>query len=67
MNKRYLFIDGTNLYAAQYELFGPFKYLFFPSFIEEINNKFKFKFDKILFYASYSPKSKNPIKKNYYI
>ncbi|MEX1052307.1 MAG: NYN domain-containing protein [Patescibacteria group bacterium] len=63
MNKTYLFIDGSNLYAAQYELFGPFKYLHFPSFIGEINSKLNIKFDKILFYASYSPRSKNPTKK----
>lgn len=28
--KTFLFIDGTNLYAAQYELFGPDRYLDFP-------------------------------------
>lgn len=63
MSKAYLFIDGTNLYAAQYELFGPLKYLYFPNFIEEINDKLKLKFDKVLFYASYSPKPENPTKK----
>jgi uncharacterized LabA/DUF88 family protein len=59
----YLFIDGTNLYAAQYELFGPEKYLNFPEFIKNIENKLKIKFDKIYFYASYSPQPKNPTPK----
>ena len=61
--KTYLFIDGTNLYAAQYELFGPKKYLDFSKFIKEVEKKIKTKFDKIYFYASYSPKSKRPTKK----
>lgn len=61
--KHFLFIDGTNLYAAQYELFGPEKYLYFPSFIREIENNLKIKFDKIHFYASYSPQSKKPSEK----
>ena len=39
-----LFIDGTNLYAAQYALFGPDKYLDFPKFIKSVENKFKIKF-----------------------
>lgn len=59
----YLFIDGTNLYAAQYELFGPKKYLDFSKFIKEAEKKLKTRFDKIYFYASYSPKSKRPTKK----
>lgn len=29
--KNYLFIDGSNLYVAQYELFGSKKYLDFLS------------------------------------
>jgi len=56
--KTYLFIDGTNLYAAQYELFGPEKYLYFPSFIKEVEEKIKVKFERIYFYASYSPQPK---------
>jgi len=62
--KTYLFIDGTNLYAAQYELFGPEKYLYFPLFIKAIENKIKVKFYKIYFYASYSPQPKKPTKKD---
>ena len=61
--KTYLFIDGTNLYAAQFELFGPKKYLSFSKFIEEVEKKIEVKFNKIYFYASYSPKSKKPTKK----
>jgi uncharacterized LabA/DUF88 family protein len=61
--KAYLFIDGTNLYAAQYELFGPQKYLDFVKFIREIEKEIKVDFDKIYFYASYSPKPKKPTKK----
>ena len=59
----FLFIDGSNLYAGQYELFGPDKYLDFQVFIKQIEKKIKVKFDKIYFYASYSPKSKKPAKK----
>lgn len=61
--KTYLFIDGTNLYAAQYELFGSKKYLNFAKFIEEIEKKIRVKFDKIYFYASYSPIPKKPTEK----
>lgn len=64
----YLFIDGTNLYAAQYELFGPKKYLDFPKFIREVEKKIGTKFNKIYFYASYSPKSKKPtVKEKLYL
>ena len=58
--KIYLFVDGTNLYAAQYELLGPKKCLNFSRFIEEIEKNLKIRFDKIYFYASYSPKPKRP-------
>ena len=56
--KTFLFIDGTNLYAGQYELFGPKKYLCFPVFVKEIEKQLGIKFSKIHFYASYSPKPK---------
>jgi len=62
-DKAYLFIDGTNLYAAQYELFGPDKYLDFSKLILELEKNLKIKFKKIYFYASYSPKSQKPTKK----
>lgn len=55
MNNTYLFIDGTNLYSAQFDLFGPNRYLNFSSFIKIIENILKTKFDKIFFYASYTP------------
>ena len=61
--KNCLFIDGTNLYASQYELFGPQKYLIFSKFIKEVEKKIKVKFNKIYFYASYSPKPKRLSKK----
>lgn len=66
-NKIYLFIDGTNLYAGQYKLFGPDKYLNFNKFMNQIEKEIGVKFDKICFYASYSPKSKRPTpnEKNY--
>lgn len=56
--KIFLFIDGTNFYAGQYELFGPNRYLNFPRFIQAVQKRLKVKFDKIYFYASYSPKPK---------
>ena len=62
MKKRYskkrtnLYIDGTNLFAGQYEFFGPKKYLDFSRLIKELQKKIKPKFDKIYFYGSYSPK-----------
>ena len=59
----YLFIDGTNLYAGQYELFGPEKYLDFGKFIQEIQESLTVQFEKILFYASYSPKPGKPTRK----
>ncbi len=61
--KTYLFVDGTNLYAAQYELFGPDKYLDFSKFINETEERVGVKFDQIYFYASYSPKEKKLTKK----
>ena len=61
--KVYLFVDGSNLYAGQYELFGPDSYLLFPRFIKQIEKHLQIRFDKILFYTSYSPKSGCPSKK----
>jgi len=66
--KTFLFIDGTNLYSSQYELFGPNKYLSFPKFIKEVEKSIKIKFDQIYFYASYSPQPKRPtIKEKHYL
>lgn len=61
--KTYLFVDGTNLYAAQYELFGPENYLNFSEFIDHVQKALSVKFDKIYFYASYSPKPNRPTEK----
>ena len=61
--KTYLFIDGSNLYAGQYELFGPSAYLDFSKFIFIIEKKLKTSFDKIYFYASYSPLPEKPTRK----
>lgn len=52
----YLFVDGSNLYGSQYELFGPGKYLDFASFISQLEKVIGSSFNKIHFYASYSPK-----------
>lgn len=60
---RYLFVDGTNLYAGQFALFGPKKYLVFFEFVKQVEENLRKKFDKIYFYASYSPRSKHPTKK----
>lgn len=62
-NKTYLFIDGTNLYAGQYELYGPGKYLHFGKFIKNIKKELNVHFDRIYFYASFSPKPKRPSEK----
>jgi len=62
-SKTYLFVDGSNLYGAQYELFGPDKYLNFVNLIKQIEEKLKMRFDKIYFYASYSPYPKHPTNK----
>lgn len=66
MNKKqttYLFVDGTNLYAAQYELYGPHNYLNFREFIETTEQALSAQFAKILFYASFSPKPQQSTKK----
>lgn len=62
-NKTYLFIDGTNLYAAQFQLFGPERYLDFSIFKNKLEKSLGIKFDKIYFYASYSPRSSGPTTK----
>lgn len=46
-----LYIDGTNLFAGQNELFGPKKHLSFEFLIKEINKLVRV--DEIYFYASY--------------
>lgn len=59
----FLFVDGSNLYSAQYNLFGPDRYLNFYLFIRLIEKKIHIKFDKILFYGSYTPRKEKITKK----
>ncbi len=47
----FLYIDGTNLFAGQYELFGPKQRLFFTSLLSEIEKILAI--DQIYFYTSY--------------
>lgn len=54
VKKTFLYIDGTNLFAGQNELFGPKKYLSFKFLISKINKLVKI--DHIYFYASYMNK-----------
>src|SRR3989338_6179868 len=49
--KTNFYIDGTNLFAGQYELFGPHKHLSFSFLIQEIKKIIPL--DSIFFYASY--------------
>ncbi len=59
----YLFVDGSNLYGSQYELFGPGKYLHFSDFISQLQFSLNLVFAKIYFYASYSPTPPRPTDK----
>jgi len=61
--KRVLFIDGSNLYAGQYELFGPAYFLNGDKFILETEKSLGIKLDRIYVYASFSPIPKRPTKK----
>jgi len=58
MKKNYLFVDGSNLYAGQFALFGPNRFLGFEGFINQVENRLRIKFAKIFFYTSFSPKPK---------
>src|SRR3989344_3706480 len=49
--KTHLYIDGTNLFAGQNELFGPQKYLSFKYLLKEIDKLINI--DQTYFYASY--------------
>ena len=51
-----LFVDGSNLYSAQYKLFGPDTYLLFPKFVEQIERMTMRSYKNIFFYASYTPR-----------
>lgn len=61
--RTYLFVDGSNLYAGQYQLFGPDHYLNFSEFIRNVEANLKINFNKIYFYTSYSPKPLKPTNK----
>jgi len=61
--KRVLFIDGSNLYAGQFELFGPNNYLNGDLFLIAIQKLLKTTFDQIFIYGSFSPIPKRPSKK----
>ena len=56
-----LYVDGSNLYGTQWELFGPGKYLDFGSLINEIEKIYKL--ERVYFYASYSPVPKKYLKR----
>lgn len=62
-NNTYLFVDGSNLYGCQFALFGPKKFLSFNDLITHLEKLLKISFNKIFFYASFSPIPKNPTKK----
>lgn len=49
-----LYIDGTNLFAGQYDLFGPKCVLSFRALLEDIKKYYPV--TKIYFYASYTPR-----------
>ncbi|MDO8609171.1 MAG: NYN domain-containing protein [bacterium] len=58
----YLFIDGSNLYASQYELVGPKRFIHFPTLITSLEKNLHIMFDVIYFYGSYSPRPSHPTK-----
>ena len=49
-----LYIDGTNLFAGQYDLFGPNRVLSFRSLLGDIKRYYPV--TRIYFYASYTPR-----------
>lgn len=53
--KTYLYIDGTNLFAGQVDLFGYSMYLPFSCILKDINKIIRI--DKVNFYASYMVKA----------
>jgi len=62
--KSFLFVDGTNLYSAQFALFGTKNYLDFSCFIERVEKTLHTTFSQIKFYASYSPQNENLTKQD---
>lgn len=63
----YLFVDGSNLYGSQYELAGPYQYLDFSCFIQELENNLHIKYQKIFIYASFTPHNNKSKLKPYII
>lgn len=61
--KRVLYIDGSNLYGGQFELFGPSQYLIGEKFFQIVEDKLKVTFDCIYVYGSFSPIPYRPSKK----
>lgn len=55
MSRTVLFVDGSNIYAGQYQLVGPNKFLYFPIFLKYLEKKMRLMFSHIYYYASYSP------------
>ncbi len=49
-----LYIDGTNLFAGQYDLFGPKRVLSFRALLGDIKKHYPV--SKVYFYASYTPR-----------
>ncbi len=49
-----LYIDGTNLFAGQYDLFGPKRVLSFGGLLGDIKKHYPV--SKVYFYASYTPR-----------
>lgn len=49
-----LYIDGTNLFAGQYDLFGPKRVLSFRALLADIKKHYPV--SKVYFYASYTPR-----------
>lgn len=63
----YLFVDGSNLYGSQYELVGPYQYLDFSLFIQEIEKNLHIKYQKIFIYASFTPHDNQSVLKPYIV
>lgn len=54
IHKISLYVDGTNLFAGQYDLFGPRKIALFGAILNDIRTQYKV--GKVFFYASYTPR-----------
>lgn len=52
--RTFLYIDGTNLFAGQYDLFGPRGVLSFHALLADVRKHYSV--SRIYFYASYTPR-----------